>query len=336
MPVEGWIAVAELARVFDFGGQMGQFLEQIFPHQTRVPARAAGGDDDAVHRPQFGERHVQPTELGRARIAVDASAQRVLDGARLLENLLEHVVRELAPLHRRRLELDAAHLHVGVHLAEVAHAEILRRERHQIIVLEIDDLAGVRGDGRGVAGEEVFALANADDERRAAPRADDDAGKIHADHAEAVGSDDFGQGTRDGLGEGMGRTIGRRRRINLLQLLVVFTDEMRQHLRVRVGIKLMPRRAEPSLNQVVVFNDPVMDHGNLSARVEVRMRILVRRWSVRGPAGVTDADRAVERTRLHERRESLINAAHLAPHLQPPVVQRRHTRAVVAAILQPA
>ena len=88
------VAVAEFAGVFDLDRQVGQFLEQVFAHQRRVPARAAGGDDDAVDRAQFGRRHVQPAEPGRRAVVVDAAAQGVLDRARLLEDFLEHEMRE--------------------------------------------------------------------------------------------------------------------------------------------------------------------------------------------------------------------------------------------------
>ena len=41
------IAIAQLAGVFDFDRNAGEFLDQVFADQGRVPAGAAGGEDDA-------------------------------------------------------------------------------------------------------------------------------------------------------------------------------------------------------------------------------------------------------------------------------------------------
>ena len=46
--VERGVPVAELARVLDLDGQVRQPLDQVFANQGRVPARAAGGEDDAA------------------------------------------------------------------------------------------------------------------------------------------------------------------------------------------------------------------------------------------------------------------------------------------------
>ena len=46
--VERGVAVAELAGVLDLDGQVGEPLDQVLADQRRVPARAAGGEDDAA------------------------------------------------------------------------------------------------------------------------------------------------------------------------------------------------------------------------------------------------------------------------------------------------
>ena len=46
--VERRIAIAQLAGVFDFDRNPGQFLDQIFADQRRVPTGAAGGEQNAV------------------------------------------------------------------------------------------------------------------------------------------------------------------------------------------------------------------------------------------------------------------------------------------------
>ena len=43
------IAIAQLAGVFDFDRNAGQLFQEIFADQGRVPACAAGGENDAIN-----------------------------------------------------------------------------------------------------------------------------------------------------------------------------------------------------------------------------------------------------------------------------------------------
>ena len=86
-------------------GHVGEFFDQVFADQGRVPTRAGGGDDDAFDGAQFGGRHVQAAETGGGAFEINAAAQGVFHGARLLENFLEHEVGDIrrARLPRRRI-----------------------------------------------------------------------------------------------------------------------------------------------------------------------------------------------------------------------------------------
>ena len=61
--VDDRVAVAELRRVLDLDRDARELLDQVLADQRRVPARAAGGDDDAVELPQLLRRQVQAAEL---------------------------------------------------------------------------------------------------------------------------------------------------------------------------------------------------------------------------------------------------------------------------------
>ena len=76
-----------------------------------------------------------------------AAAQGVLDGARLLEDFLEHEVREVAALGVFGAEFQLADLHVGRVRAEVLNVEAFAREGRHVVVVEINDLARVGDDG---------------------------------------------------------------------------------------------------------------------------------------------------------------------------------------------
>ena len=109
---------------------------------------------------------------------------------------------------------------------------------------------------------------------------------------------------------------------------------MRQHFRVCVGFEFVSRRYEPLFQLVVIFNHAVVDDGDFSRLVKVRMRIFVGRNSVRGPACVRDAKISGDGLRFQQPRDALVNLAELFSDNQVRAVQDRHPRAVVTAILQ--
>ncbi len=86
------IAITQLAGIFHFHRQPGQFLDRVFAHQRGMPTRAARRQDDAIHAAQFPRRQVQTAEHGRRVLVAQTTAHRVLQRLGLFEDLLQHVV----------------------------------------------------------------------------------------------------------------------------------------------------------------------------------------------------------------------------------------------------
>ena len=170
------VAGGKFVAEFDFHGQVGQFLDQVFPGQGRVPTGAGGADDQAFNGAQFRHRHVQAAEARGGPFKIDASPQGVFHRARLLEDFLEHEMGILAALGFFGGEFQAADLHLGGVGAQALHVETLARHGGHVVVVEINDLAGVGDDGVGVAGQKILLVADADDEGRTAPSANDGRG----------------------------------------------------------------------------------------------------------------------------------------------------------------
>ena len=186
--VQRRIAVAQLAGVFHFDRQPGQGLDLVLAHQGRVPTRAAGGHDDAADRAELLRREVQAAELGRGGVAVEPAAHGVLDRLGLLEDLLEHEVREAALGDVAGLEVEHVDAVVDVALVAVDHAQAVGRDHRQLVVGQVDDLVGVAGQGRGVAGHEMLAGAHADDQRAAQPGGDQHVGPVAEEDRQPVGA----------------------------------------------------------------------------------------------------------------------------------------------------
>ena len=113
-------------------------------------------------------------------------------------------------------------------------------------------------------------------------------------------------------------------------------DEEREHLGVGLGAELAgPARCKLLLERAVILDHAVVHDGQLAAGVGVRMRVGLGRLAVRGPAGVADAERAVQRM-LAQRAFELLDAPDALDDLQALAVEHGDAAGVIAAILQAA
>ncbi len=220
--------------------------------------------------------------MRRRVFVVNAAAQRIFNRSRLLINLLEHEMCVLAAHRVFLAEFQFADLHVCRVRAEVDDLEFVFCDGHHVVVVQINDLFRVRDDGIGVARQKIFALADPNDQRRTAARADNFIRFIRADHGQPVGADDFAERGANGL----------RKPVFFFAapLVVIIANQMREHFRVGVGFESVPGGEQFILQQVVVFDDAVVDDGDFAGLVQLRMRIFVRRDSMSGPARVADAE----------------------------------------------
>ncbi len=67
-------------------------------------------------------------------------------------------------------------------------AERVGRDHGEFMIGQVDDLVGVADQRRGVAGDEVLAVADADHQRAAQPRGDDHVGPIAEHDGQAIGA----------------------------------------------------------------------------------------------------------------------------------------------------
>ena len=100
-----------------------------------------------------------------------------------------------------------------------------------------------------------------------------------------------------------------RNRIALgLRIFLHLFDEVSNDLGVRFGDKLVALRGQFALQLEIVFDNAVVDHDDASRAVAMGMRILFRGTAMRRPAGVTDAEGALQRVLV----ENLFKVGQLA------------------------
>src|SRR5262245_49451973 len=78
-----------------------------------------------------------------------------------------------------------------------------------------------------------------------------------------------------------------------------------------------------------------MDHRNAAALVDVRVRIFVRGWTVRGPTRVANPEAALQRPALQKPRQPFVNFSLFLVDAQLMVANDGQAGAVITAIFKP-
>ena len=206
-----------------------------------------------------------------------AAAQALLDGVRLLVDLLEREVGEAALLGGVDAPVDLGHVAPLLRAVERDDARAVRRDVGDVALVEDDDVLRVLEDRRHVAGDEALPVTEADDERHVHAGTDDPVGMVGVHDADGVGAAHVPQREPHRLDEVAG---------------VLRLDEVGQHLGVGVGDEPMPLGRQAGLDLGVVLDDAVVDERQLAGAVGMRMRVRVVRRPVGRPARVADAGMA--------------------------------------------
>ena len=200
----------------------------------------------------------------------------------------------------------------------VGELHALLGDHREVALLQVDDVAGVREDGGDVGSDEVAMLAETHHQRARVLGDDQHLGKLLGDDGQRVGSSHVAERCAHRLGK-------------LQSLLDLHLDQVGEDLGVGLGAELVPRPRQRLLQLEMIFDDPVVDHRH--AAVLVRVRVLVGRLAVRGPAGVADAGGALR----HRLAEALLQIRQLAlgpHHRQAVVAEDGDAGRIVSAVLQ--
>ncbi len=199
----------------------------------------------------------------------------------------------------------------------VVKLEAVALQHDVVAIVEVDEAVGDRQQGGDVGGDEVFADADADDQRRPAAAGDQRAGIVGDDDAE-----------REGAVELVDRALDRGEQV----AVVVAVDEVGDDLAVGFRSELVALPDQPLADALVILDDAVV-HDRDPLVGKMRVGIGLRRLAVGRPAGMRDADVAGLLGR-HARGE-LADLAERAEARQALVVDQRDAGRIVTAILEP-
>ncbi len=165
----------------------------------------------------------------------------------------------------------------------VENLDPLAPHRRPVALLEIGDALGPRRDRERVGAEVILAVAIADGQRRALPRADDQVGMV----AEQEGD---GEGALE-TGQHRGNRLFRRR-----PALDLARDQMSDDLGVGLAAELAALGDQLVAQRLEILDDAVVDQRHRPD--DMRMGIADRRRAMRRPARVRDPGGAVQRLGL--------------------------------------
>ena len=204
----------------------------------------------------------------------DAAAHGIFDSLRLFVDFLEHEVFKAALFSCFSIPVDFKDL-LGNGLAfEVRDPDIILHDDGDFPIVHDVRLAGVAEDGRNIRSDVIFPLAEADDEGIVFLAANDLIRFKLAHEDQRIGTAQTGQDLADGAGE-----------ISVIHV----GAEVRDDFRIRFRLEVIPFFEEFFLQFHVVFDDTVVDDGEVPLFIRMGMGIDVRRAAVCRPAGMTDA-----------------------------------------------
>ena len=189
-------------------------------------------------------------------------------------------------------------------------------------VLQDDHVPRVGEDRRDIGRDDALAGAQAHHDRAGAVLGGDEAiRRLRRNHADGVGAAELPERALDRILQAGG-------------VFEVALDQMRQHLRVGLGLEGVALGQEPLLDREVIFQNAVVDHHEGAAAVGVRVGVLLGGAAVGGPARVPEPHAPLHRLLPQDRLE-LLDAPGAPPDLQPLRPQHGHAGGVIAAVLEP-
>ena len=212
---------------------------------------------------------------------VHTSSHAVFQTIGLLKDFLQHEVGETAFLNLSQIEVNLCHFMFHLLIVEIDHFHIFPTANHgDVLVVQINDLIGVFDDGACVRTKKELFLADAHHQRTTLSGGYNLVGGVLVENGDGVSTNDGAQSDTHGCEQ-----------IHVFLRAYIFY-QLHQHFGVGVALKFDAFLLQLLLQHSIVFNDAVVDDGQISRERNVWVRIGGVWLSVRGPSCVGNADRS--------------------------------------------
>ena len=208
---------------------------------------------------------------------VDSSGEAHTDNFWLFMDLFKHEMLIAALFRSGDIPVDMMLYNLNGLAIEVCDRDSVGSDRRHAVVFQIDDLSGVRQQGRNVARNHVFAITETDDEGTEISSCDklfglflaeNNKGK-RAPHLPNSPSDSFLQWHSSGI---------------------FLTDDMGRDFGVGLAVEGRPFAHQIRFELGIILNDPVVDQRDILELVEMGMGVFVGGTTVGRPSAVGDSN----------------------------------------------
>ena len=279
---EDRVTVAEFVGEFHFYRNAHPMLDGVFGHHARVRGRAAGDDDDLVDgfEIMLVDAHLIEVDIA---VLVETPQQSALHGGRILMDLLVHEGVPTALFGGGRIPIHGVGLRMFHDVAhEVGDDHLVGGDHHGLVLVDLHGTLGVGHERGNVGAKEVLPVAEAHHERRIVTGANHDVRLSHVRGENGERAFQHAGQTADGLEQV--RLTG-----FLDDLVADFAQQFRRDLGIGFGDETIALRLQVETKLGSVFDDAVVDDGDLAVTRRVRMRVSVVRHAVRSPTRMADA-----------------------------------------------
>ena len=245
-------------------------------------------------------------------------------------DLLVHVGLPAALIGSRGIPVDRVTARFGDGLPhEIGDDDRIGADADRLVLAQLQGLLGVGDKGGHVGTQEVLPIAQAHNQRRVVPDPDNQVGLPAVD-------DQDGEGALEHPGHTTGSLEDIRGSLGIDDFLGSLADELGGHLGVGGGGECVPFGLQVQSKLRGVFDDSVMDDGDPAVPALVGMGIQVGRFTVGGPAGVTDTHGRVRQGGFLDIRKEVLQPPGLLAHLDLFHTGGRqgHTGGVVSTVFE--
>ena len=265
------VAIAKFRRDVDVDGHAGEGFEPVFCDHAGIIAGSAGNYRDALYARQV-EIHLRQ---GNCLFQwANVARERLRDHSGLLKNLFLHVMAVIALFDLRGGHTRGGDFAFYRMVVLVENLCAVACDNHPVAFLQISDFLRQWRKGKCVRTQISFAIAIADDQRAAEPRANQEIGKLAKRNRQRKGSAQTRKHRLHRIG-------GRMASLDLLR------HQMRHNFGIGFAFERPPARRQFVAELLEILDNAIVDQGHFARRM--RMRVACGWRAMCGPTGMCDA-----------------------------------------------
>ena len=235
---------------------------------------ATGNDENLIDIAHFLRSPVQLGEGDELAISVQATGHSVAHSLGLFIDFLQHEMLKAALFSSLGVPINLENLLADGSAIDILHPHALSGHSRDFAVAHDEGATGVVNNSRNIGGNEVFALAQANNQRIILLSTNNLVRLILAHEHQGIGALDELQNLLDGL---------------FKIAIILILQQMCHNLTIGLGQEDMTFGDQFLLQGQIIFDNAIVHNHEFAAAIHMRMRIAIGRTAMSRPTGVANA-----------------------------------------------